>query len=77
VSLWQKRIPEGRAREQIQVIKSEKAHLDGCTERGGKMPLSLHVIGNKAKQICKLLIADAGEGEPEKISCSLEAAHGK
>ena len=44
---------------------------------GEKMPLSLHVIGNKAKQICKLLTADAGEGEPEKISCSLEAAHGK
>lgn len=30
----------------------------------------MHVICNKAKRICKHLIADAGEEDPEKISCS-------
>lgn len=35
------------------------------------MPLSIHVICNKAKQICELLIADEAEGEPEKFPAVL------
>lgn len=35
------------------------------------------VICNKAKRICKHLIADAGKEDPEKISFSLETANGK
>lgn len=35
--------------------------------REEKMPLSMHVVCNKAKRICKCLIADAGEGEAEKF----------
>ena len=44
--------------------------MDGCTVGVKKIPLSMHVICNKAKRICKHLIADAGEEDPEKISCS-------
>lgn len=68
--------PRGGAHEQIQVMKSEKAiRMDAQLEE--KMPLSMHVICYKAKRICKHRIADAGEGDPEKISCSLETADGK
>lgn len=37
----------------------------------GNVPLSIHVICNKAKRICKRLIADAGERDPEKFPAVL------